>query len=106
MVKVVLADTHPYTDAFDLGLFLVLALLLGLFFHAVAVGTVVHNASHGRLSVRSYLDQIKAGLLGLLESLLGVNNPAILPLGVYKSYSRNAYLIVNARSFGRNRVSI
>src|SRR5262249_26609561 len=97
-VVIVVVDHGPELDLLDLDDLLFLAGFRCLLLRLVFIFAVIENFADGRGRVGGNLDEIKSGLLGLVQSDLDLNRPKIVAGLVDQLDFANTDLLVDARA--------
>src|SRR6516164_1713628 len=97
-VVIVVVDHRPELDLLDLDDLLFLAGFRRLFLRLVFIFAVIENFADGRGRIGGDLDEIKPGLLGLVQSDLNFNRPVIVAALVDQLDFTNTDLLDDARA--------
>src|SRR5215475_5493845 len=97
-IVIVVVDHGPELDLLDLDDLLFLAGFRRLLLRLVFIFAVIENFADGRGRVGGNLDEIKSGLLGLVQSDLDFNGPKVVAGLVDQLDFANTDLLVDARA--------
>src|SRR5262245_42288855 len=97
-VVIVVVDHRPKLDLLDLDYLLLLAGFCRLFLRLVFVFAVIENLADGRGRIRGNLDEVKSGLLGLVQGDLDLNGAKVVAAVIDQLDFANSDLLVDARA--------